>query len=385
MDLLEYQGKQLLREAEICVPQGAIARSPEEAATIAGRIGGRVAVKSQIAAGGRGASGGIRFASNPAEAEQAAHALLGSNVRGFEVRAVLVEAAVEAARELYAAVVNDPASKGPVVLFSAAGGMDIEEINEASPEQVLRVPVDIRHGLSADAAEQQLARTDLASTARAVVAATLVQAYQLYRAIDAELIEINPLAVTRAGEVVALDAKISLDSSALARHGELLGRLGAGEPDQGTEIERMARDLGLHLIELDGNVGVLANGAGLTMATLDAVSYYGGAASNFLEIGGDAYTKATPALRLVLSNPKVGSLLVNFCGAFARTDVMTDGVIAALEELRPDIQIIFCIHGTGEREAIQMVRERLGIEPYNLMDAAVLAAVAAASRRETVA
>jgi succinyl-CoA synthetase beta subunit len=205
--------------------------------------------------------------------------------------------------------------------------------------------------------------------------------YDVYRAADAELVEVNPLVLTGAGAVVALDAKVSLDPGATPRHSDFLRDLVSRLPDTATEPVRQARALGLVLIEFDGCVGVLANGAGLTMTTLDAVNHYGGRPANFLEIGGDAYTKATPALRLVLDNPRVRSLVVNFCGAFARTDVMAEGVVNAIEELAPSIPIFFCIHGTGEEEAIRLVRERLQIEPYDLMDDAVKAAVGAADRR----
>jgi succinyl-CoA synthetase beta subunit len=198
-------------------------------------------------------------------------------------------------------------------------------------------------------------------------------------------VEINPLVLTDDGRVVALDAKVSLDPGALARQpAELMRNLESGKAEQASALEDEGAELGLQFIELDGSVGVLANGAGLTMATLDAVNHYGGSPANFLEIGGDAYTKATPALALVLKNPKVRSLLVNFCGAFARTDVMTEGVVTAIEALRPDIPVFFSIHGTGEDEAIALVRDRLGLQPYDLMDDAVQAAVAAAGHENVL-
>ena len=207
--------------------------------------------------------------------------------------------------------------------------------------------------------------------------------YDVYLSADADLVEVNPLVLTDSGEVMALDAKVSIDAGSLPRQPELVGDEAPWERDQLTDLERRGRELGLQFIELDGNVGILANGAGLTMTTLDVVNHYGGRPANFLEIGGDAYTKATPALALVLDNPRVTSLLVNFCGAFARTDVMAKGVLDAIEELQPSIPVFFTIHGTGEDEAIAMVRERLGAEPYDLMDDAVIAAVAAAAPTPT--
>jgi succinyl-CoA synthetase beta subunit len=203
----------------------------------------------------------------------------------------------------------------------------------------------------------------------------LVKLYEAYRASDAELIEINPLVQMRDGHFVALDCKLTIDDSALPRQETLAP---TGTPDKTTDLEARAKALHLKYIELDGEVGVLANGAGLTMTTMDAIRHFGGNPANFMEIGGDSYTKAVPALEIVLANPNVKALLVNFCGAFARTDVMAEGVINAWLHLKPKIPIVFTIHGTGEDEAIAMVRERLGIEPYDLMDDAVKAAVAAA-------
>lgn len=380
MDLLEHLGKRLLREGGIATPEGSIADTPQDCAAAAARLGSRIVLKAQVPAGKRGKSGGIRFASSPAQAAAEAEELLGSVIGGYKVESLLVEQALDIARELYAAVLNDSASKGPLVVFSTAGGMDIEEVNKTSPEKLLRVPVDIRYGLDAAKAADLLAETDLTDRQRVSVAEVLVGLYDVYRSADAELVEVNPLVLTREDTVVALDAKISLDPGAAPRHSDVTQGLVAQLPDTATELERQARALGLALIELGGSVGVLANGAGLTMTTLDAITYYGGAPANFLEIGGDSYTKATPALGLVLANPQVRSLVVNFCGAFARTDVMAEGVVSAIEELRPSIPIFFSIHGTGEEEAIRLVRKRLQMEPHDLMDDAVKAAVAAAQQ-----
>ena len=214
------------------------------------------------------------------------------------------------------------------------------------------------------------------------LAVFLADLYAHYDASDAELLEINPLAVTESGDLIALDCKFTLDDSAVARQPDLSE---LGTPDKLTALEEQGRAQGLKFIELDGNVGILANGAGLTMTTMDAVSHYGGRPANFLEIGGDAYTKGKAALELVLANPGVKALLVNFCGAFARTDVMTEGLLEAWAALQPDLPVFFSIHGTGEDEAVAMVRERLGIEPFDLMDDAVKAAVAAANKNGTEA
>ncbi|MGH3664497.1 MAG: ATP-grasp domain-containing protein, partial [Egibacteraceae bacterium] len=302
----------------------------------------------------------------------------GAGVAGTTVEAVLVEQRAPVSRELYAAVLNDPAAKRPLALFSAEGGTDIEELHTNRPEAVLRTSVDIRVGLDQQAAAGLVGGSDLPPAVRRAVAEVLARLYRLYREVDADLVEVNPLALTTDGAVWALDSKVSLDPGARPRHAELFAALEAELPVTGTPLERQAREHGLLFIELDGSVGILANGAGLTMATLDAVTHQGGAPANFLEIGGDAYSKATAAMRLVLGNPRARSILVNFCGAFARTDVMTEGVVAAIEQLRPEIPISFTIHGTGEEAAVRLVRERLGVEPHDRMDDAVAEAVRAA-------
>jgi succinyl-CoA synthetase beta subunit len=373
----EHHAKRLLADAGLPVPRGGVAADADEAADRARELGGAVAVKAQVPAGGRGKAGGVRFADTPEQAAALAAELLGTSVAGFPVERVLLEECVDIRRELYAAVLNDAASRGPLVLFSTEGGIDIEEVHAAAPEQVLRSGLDIRQGLSEAAARELVEPADLDAGERRAVAAALATIYRVYREVDAELVEVNPLAIDVDGELRALDCKLSMDDGARPRHPELVEQVAADLPDTGTELERRARDLGLFYIELDGDVGVLANGAGLTMTTMDVISHYDGAPANFLEIGGDAYTKATPALRLALSNPKVRSLVVNFCGAFARTDVMTEGVVSAIEELRPELPITFSIHGTGEDEAIALVRERLGLEPFDHMDDAVVAAIEA--------
>lgn len=380
MNLLEHQGKFLLARAGLRVPQGMVVSTVAEAADAAATIGCPVFVKAQVPTGKRGKVGAVQLVSSPEDAAAFAERLLGSQVGGFDVVELIVEEAADIDREFYAAVLDDPSSKGPLVLFSTEGGMDIEEVNAKTPELVHRVAVDVRAGLDKDGAAALLAGTDLDEAGKASVGKALVNLYALYRDCDTSLVEINPLVLTKDGAVVALDAKVTIDPGSIPRQADLLDQLPGGPPaEQGTDLESRGRDLGLQFIELEGDVGVLANGAGLTMTSLDVISHYGGSAANFLEIGGDAYTKATPALELVLSNPRVKSLLVNFCGAFARTDVMAEGVVNAIQELKPTLPIAFTIHGTGEDEAIALVRDRLGVEPHDLMDDAVRAAVQAAS------
>ncbi len=373
MNFTEAAAKPLLRAAGIATPDGQVAATPDEAAAAAGAVGACV-VKAQVPAGKRGKAGGIRLAATPDEARAHAGAILGMTIGGHPVDTVLVEAQIPIERELYAAVLNDPASRSPVVMFSAVGGMDIEAIAEAHPEQLRRTPVDIRRGFAAEDARALLAGADLGGREDAV-ADVLVQLYRAYAGNDAELLEVNPLCLVAGGRVMALDCKFTLDDSALKRREALAA---GGTPDRLTDLEARGQALGLKYIALDGDIGVLANGAGLTMTTMDVISHLGGRPANFLEIGGEAYTKATPALKLVLDNPRVKALVVNFCGAFARTDVMTAGVLDAIDELAPTLPMFFSIHGTGAADARAMLHERLGVEAYPTMDEAIAAAIAAA-------
>jgi succinyl-CoA synthetase beta subunit len=373
MNFEEHAAKPLLARHGIAVPKGALAKTPDEAAAVAAEIG-PVVVKAQVPAGKRGKAGGIQLAATPDEARMHAKAIIGMEIGGHKVEKVLIEEQMPIERELYAAVLNNPSSKGPLVMFSTEGGMDIEEIAEKTPEKLRRRPVDIRRGFQRADAEALVKGLALGA-AEGKVADVLARLYAAYTAYDAELLEVNPLIVTRDGRVVALDCKFVMDDCGVVRQRDVAP---AGTPEKLTDIEEKAKAVSLKYIELDGNVGVLANGAGLTMTTMDVVRHHGGRPANFLEIGGESYTQAKPALELLLSKPGIKSLVINFCGAFARTDVMTQGVIEALEALKPKLPIFFSISGTGEEEAIKLLKERLGVTPLATMDEASKAAVDAA-------
>jgi succinyl-CoA synthetase beta subunit len=374
MNFEEHAAKaKVLAPASIAVPRGMLCRSPEEARTAFDAIGPCV-VKAQVPAGKRGKAGGIRKAESAPEAAAAAKAIIGMSIDGYVVEKVLVEERAEIASEFYAAVLTDFASRRPLILFSTEGGMDIEEIAAARPDAIRRHSLDIDQDFDAAAARQTLAGLALGS-AEAKIAGVLATLYNIYRERDAELVEINPLALLRDGRVVALDCKFTLDDSAIFRQSELAA---SGAQEKLSALERRGAAAGLKFIELGGNVGVLANGAGLTMTTMDVIVHFGGKPVNFLEIGGEAYTKAEMGLGLVLAAGNVKSLVINFCGAFARTDVMADGVVKAWEKLKPTIPVFFSIHGTGEDEAVKLVRDRLGIDPYDFMEDAMEAAVEAA-------
>ncbi|MEE3050379.1 MAG: ATP-grasp domain-containing protein [Pseudomonadota bacterium] len=373
MNFEEHAAKPLLTAAGIAVPESRLARTADGAAKAAQDLGA-VVVKAQVPAGKRGKAGGIKTADSAEEARAAAEKIFGLEIAGHAVEKVLIEERSDIAREFYAAVLNDPATKGPLVMFSTEGGMDIEEVAAATPGKLKQSAVDVRRGFGAEDAAALLDGLDIGD-GLAAVADVLVKLYDAYRANDAELLEINPLVVTASGAVVALDCKFVIDDSAIKRHRELAA---TGTPDKLTELEARGEEAGIKYIELDGDVGVLANGAGLTMTTMDVIRHHGGRPANFCEIGGEAYTKAKPALEMVLDKPGIKSLVVNFCGAFARCEVMMDGLLNAWDEISPDLPVFFSVAGTGDEEAIKMLKDRLGADPLSDMDAACKAAVDAA-------
>lgn len=374
MNFEEHAAKLLiLSPAGIPVLRGVLCITAAEAAMAAANIG-RSVIKAQVPTGKRGKAGGIKLAATPDEAREAAGQILGMRIGDYTVERLLVEEQADIVHEFYAAVLHDVTARKPLILFSTEGGMDIEDVAAAKPAAIRHFLVDIDgrpstadiagmlEGLDLGAAEEQIARI-------------LDRLYGAYQARDAELLEINPLALLGDGRVVALDCKFVLDDAAIYRQPEIAK---GGAAAAMTALEKRGAEAGLKLIQLDGNVGVLANGAGLTMTTMDVIRHYGGRPANFLEIGGEAYTKSEIALDLVLSNPGVKSLVINFCGAFARTDVMADGVVRAWHKLKPRVPVFFSIHGTGEEEAVALVRNELSIEPYDFMEDAIQAAVKAA-------
>ena len=374
MNFEEYAAKPLLAKAGIAIPDGRVATTVEEASAAAEALG-QVVVKAQVPTGKRGKAGGIKTADSAAQAAEAAGAILGMTIGGSVVEKVLIEQRALIKQEYYAAILNDADSKGPLLMFSDQGGMDIEEIAQSQPAKLLHHAIDVREGLAASDAQQLVSKLVAADIAQGL-GELLSKLYQAYADNDAELMEINPLALLDDHSLMALDCKFVLDDSAIKRQQELAS---SGTPEKLTGRELAAQELDLKYIDLDGSIGLLANGAGLTMTTMDVITHYDGAPANFLEIGGEAYTKATEALKLMIDNDRIKSLVVNFCGAFARTDVMTEGVINAWQELKPDIPVFFSIHGTGSVEARSMLQEKLGMTSFETMDEAIQAAIAAAN------
>ena len=373
MNFEEYAAKPLLAAAGIAIPEGHVAETAQEAGEIKAALGPFI-VKAQVPSGKRGKAGGIKLANKPDEAKAMAKEILGMEIGGHLVERVLVERQELIALELYAAVFNDPPTKGPMVMFSTEGGMDIEEVATETPNKLKSTAVDVREGFDEGHARALVGTLDLGDAEETVIDA-LVKLYKVYVAYDAELLEINPLIVTKDGSVIAVDCKFVMDDSAIKRQPETAPK---GTPDKLTGLEARGEAAGIKYIELDGDIGVLANGAGLTMTTMDVVRHHGGRPANFCEIGGEAYTRAKIALELVLDKPGIKSLVVNFCGAFARCEVMMEGLLSAWQELQPDVPAFFSIAGTGDEEAIVMLKERLGLDPYPTMDAACCAAVEAA-------
>ena len=368
MKLLEATAKSILAQGGVAVPTGERTSSAASAAAIADTLGPCV-VKAQVPAGGRGKAGGVVLCETPSEAESAASKLIGTLLGDHRVDEVLVEQQIDIDRELYLAFMIDTTAGVPMAVFSPLGGVDIED-NLESLERHHLTPASPVDDDSLAVVCRGLGIAELASRT------TVERLHEVFTTTKATLVEVNPLVVTADGSIVAIDAKIETDDSAPPVVAEVEGDAG-----QQTSLETEAAEKGLRLIELGGNVAILANGAGLTMTTMDAVAHHGGQPANFLEIGGDAYTLAEPALDLTLRQEGVGSLVVNFCGAFARCDVMTEGVVNAWLALDPDIEVFFSIHGTGQDEARAMVREQLGIEPYESMDDAIVAAIASARSR----
>jgi len=372
VNLHEYQARDLLKAAGVPLPDGDVATTPDEAEAIARRIGGAVVVKAQVHAGGRGKAGGVKLAANAAEARERAAAILGMTIKGLVVGRVLVVPAAEIASESYVGLILDRASQKPVFMVSAAGGVDIEEVAATSPEKIVRLPVDPRYGLLPHQS-LRLALSLYREFPQVRAAQRIMQ--QLYGAFMANgcsLAEINPMVTTPAGAVMALDAKMVIDDNELDRRPDLAAlRDESGEAPS----EVAARRAGLTFIKLDGNVGCVVNGAGLAMATMDLVKYYGGEPANFLDIGGSSNPeKVINALKIITADPRVKVILFNIFGGITRTDDVANGIVAATRQLKVGVPIVIRLTGTNEAQAIAIL-EGVGMTALNDMDAAVSRAV----------
>ncbi len=378
MNIHEYQAKSLMAKFGVAVPRGAVAYTPGEAEEAAKSLGGSIwAVKAQIHAGGRGKAGGIKLARSFAEVREAAAALLGhmlvthqTGPQGKEVNRVYVEAGCDIARELYLGILIDRASSRVVVMASTQGGTEIETVAANTPEKIIRVSIDPATGLMPHHARRIAYGLGLEGDQVSPATKFIAAMYRAFVELDASVVEINPLVVTKTGEVVALDAKMNFDDNALFRHKDLEGLRDESEEDP-AELE--AAKHGLNYIKLDGNIGCMVNGAGLAMATMDIIKLYGGSPANFLDVGGGATReRVTTAFKLILSDPHVEGILVNIFGGIMRCDVIAEGVVAAAKEISLGVPLVVRLEGTNVELGKKILRESgLSIvSADNLADAA---------------
>jgi succinyl-CoA synthetase beta subunit len=376
MNIHEYQARELLARAGIPVPPGMVAATPTEARRAMERLGvPKAVVKAQVHAGGRGKAGGVKLVESPEQAERAASRILGMKIKGLAVTKVLVVPAAQIATEAYVGVVVDRATRSPVLMVSPAGGIDIEEVAATTPEKIFRATVDARYGLLPHQAMALAFRLygDIALVRQA--ASILQKLYQAFVEAGGSLAEINPLAVTPGGEVVALDAKIVVDDNELERRPAVAALRDVAVEDP---AEVQARDASLTYIKLDGNVGCCVNGAGLAMATMDLVKYYGGEPANFLDIGGSSNPdKVVTALQIITADPKVRAILFNIFGGITRCDDVANGIVTATRQFKVERPIVIRLTGTNEKEAVKIL-EGVGMRALTDMDAAVEQAVKAA-------
>ncbi|MGO9972882.1 MAG: ADP-forming succinate--CoA ligase subunit beta [Solirubrobacteraceae bacterium] len=355
MDLLEYQGKQLFARHGVPVPDGRPARGVQDALIAADEIGYPCVIKAQVQIGGRGKAGGIKLAKNRVEAEQHAHAILGMDIRGLTVHEVWVEGASQIASEYYASVIFDRSAKAPLVMLSTKGGMDIEQVAEEDPHAIARLHVDPLIGFQDFHGRRLAFEAGVDADVVRPVGDMLRKLYDVFVAEEATLVEVNPMIITPEREVKALDAKVTLDNNALFRHKE---NAALRDPSNEDVQEQMAKERGLTYVKLDGNIGVLGNGAGLVMSTLDVVKQAGGEPANFLDAGGGSKADAiTSAVEVILSNDKVTAVLFNIFGGITRCDEVAKGLIEAFEQINPKVPFVVRLDGTNDVEGRRLLTE----------------------------
>jgi len=368
MRLHEYQSKQIFNRYGIPIPNGRVASSSGEARQIAEELGGRVVVKAQVLVSGRGKAGGIRLAKTTREAEDLAASILGMELKGFPVRKVLVDEIVNIQKELYLSVTTDRSQRRPVMVTSFSGGMNIEEIYRTTPEKIFKMPIDPLLGLRDFQSRDLAASIDLPKDLWKSFIQLTHDLWNVYIDFDATQVEVNPLVITTDLKLVALDGKISIDDNALFRHPELTDFLDTGI-EQPVEIE--ARKFGLSYVKLDGNIGCLVNGAGLAMSTMDIIRLNGGSPANFLDIGGGANAeRVSAALRIVLLDPGVKTVLINIFGGITRCDEVAQGIMAALNEKPVSIPVIVRLAGTNADEGRRILDHPLLKQADSINEAA---------------
>ena len=384
MDLTEYQGKQVFREFGIPVPEGKPASSPAKAQQIAEKLGGTVVVKAQVKVGGRGKAGGVKLAQTPAETAEVAKQIIGMDIKGHKVRQVLIERAGDIAAEYYASFMLDRGAKAYLGMCSAKGGMDIEQVAAEEPDYLAKVHIDPLVGIKQFHLNEMMSFGKIPREHQKAVGGLLEKLFRCFVGADAALVEVNPLVMTSAGDAIALDAKVSLDENALSRHPEFSKLVDNRDlPKQ----ERAAKDLGLgNFVALDGYVGVIGNGAGLTMSTLDVVAEAGGKPANFLDIGGGANAGVMAnAIGVILSDRKVKSLMVNIFGGITRGDEVAKGILAAIDKLGDvKVPIVVRLDGTNAEEGraiLQKAAHPKIVPAATMLDAAAKAVELAKKRK----
>jgi len=376
MKLHEYQSKLIFAKHGIPIPKGRVVATAQEARHIAEELGGRVVIKSQVLVGGRGKAGGVKLANDPEEAEQLAFQILGMEIKGLPVRKVLVDEAAAIESEIYFAITNDRAARKPVLIASAAGGMDIEEVARKSPEKIVKIHVDPLLGLRDYQSRDIAASIDLPRELWRDFGKISQGLWEAYSQNDATLAEINPLVIAGGARLIALDGKMIIDDNSLFRHPELAEMR---DIDEEAPAETEARIYGLSYIKLDGNIGCMVNGAGLAMTSMDIVKLFGGQPANFLDIGGGAgQEKVAAALRIILSDPNVKTVLFNVFGGITRCDEVARGILAALAEVKTKVPMVVRLVGTNAEEGRQLLADAHMVTAETLAEAAQKAVAAAA-------
>jgi succinyl-CoA synthetase beta subunit len=379
MKIHEYQAKEIFAEAGIPVPPGRVATEVQEAVAIAEEIDRPVMVKAQVHVGGRGKAGGVKYAENIEAAKIWAQRILGMDIKGLEVKKVLVTEAVEITSETYLGIILDRATKMPVIMISAAGGVDIEEVAAKTPEKIHKLAVDPRIGLRAYQARALAYNVFRDIKLVRQVSDIILKLYEVFWKVDASLVEINPLITTPINQVIAIDAKINIDDNGLFRQ-KKIAEMRDLDAEEHSEVE--AREAGLSFIKLDGNIGCVVNGAGLAMATMDLVKHYGGDPANFLDIGGSSNPdKVLTAMRIILRDPNVKAILINIFGGITRCDDVANGIVSAFKELNPEVPIVTRLTGTNEKAARKILKE-VKLESAPTLDEVVQKAISMAGLQE---
>jgi succinyl-CoA synthetase beta subunit len=375
MKLHEYQAKLIFADHGIPIPRGRIATTPDEAKAISHELGGRVVVKAQVLVGGRGKAGGVRLANFPEEAEELATQILAMHIKDLPVRKVLVDEAADIKEEIYLGITNDRAARRPVMIASAEGGVEIEEVARTLPERIVRMHIDPLLGLREYQSRYLAASLELPRELWRDFGQIADGLYDTYQETDASLAEINPLVITGAGRLLALDGKMVVDDNALFRNPTLAEMR---DIDEEAPVEREARKYGLSYVKLEGNIGCMVNGAGLAMATMDVINVFGGHPANFLDIGGGASAdKVAAAFRIILTDHHVQAVLINIFGGITRCDEVARGILQALTETRPQVPMVARLVGTNEEDGRRILSEAHMITATSLADAAEKAVQAA--------